>query len=459
MRFVYQKNSIQRLLSIIFLTLAQAAISVTLDVEESVGLAVSGIGWRQNGRVEREMLDPGAKAVIESNYDAADARTHVSMIGVFGILAQSEEDVEFVEKHLISSAMSIAAAGKEGALNGAKYAAEYLTFYEAMGALNVMVGNEIPGARELVGQMTDLKYWTERDLIWETYIDGLPYEGLFIAARIMHRLNPNETGELPRFIESKLLDAGISITDAQLLKLNGLKNDYVSYLGELDQELVPMDSERRIYLRRRANLFRERGAGEDEKQTQTADSANASGTGRYSVPEILDFHGRLTVELISPDVAPDPATKERLREISANAVKAFLQIRENILARKYKEFASEHFLLMGKPFPAEVVRSWDIDSDAYAKAVERIFEPQREVLEALGDELAFGTPSVGKIGESGNDILVVVSLPVSRAVAEERMADYPDLMKARHFTFSDSGDLLVVMRSIDGIWYWNLFGR
>ncbi|MBL7648264.1 MAG: hypothetical protein JNK74_18960 [Candidatus Hydrogenedentes bacterium] len=459
MRFVYQKNLIQWLLPIFFLTLTQTAISVALDVEESVGLAVSGIGWRQNGRIEREMLDPGAKAFIKSTYDSADARTHVSMIGVFGMLADSEEDVQFVEKRLISSAKSVAAAGKEGALNGARYAAEYLTFYEAMGALNVMVGNDVPGAREVIRQMNDLKYWTERDLVWETYIDGLPYEGLFIAARIMQRLNPNETGELPRFIQSKLLGAGILITDAQLLKLNGLKNDYASYLGELDEELVPMDSERKIYLRRRANQFRERGTGEDEKQTQTADSADVSRTDRYSVPEILDFHGRLTVELTSPDLAPDLATKERFREISVKAENAFLQIRENILDRKYKAFASEHFLLMGKPFPGEVVRSWDIDSEAYAKAVERIFEPQREVLEALGDKLAFGTPSVGEIDSGDNDILVVVSLADSRAIAEERIPQYEDLMKARHFTFSENGDLLVVMRSIDGMWYWNPFGR
>lgn len=187
------------------LLLVPIASASQLSLEETLGLAQTK-NWRAAGAIVREQLDARAKNVLKSTFDEIELRFQSSAIGIIGTLADSADDVKFVEARVITAGQ-LTTQHTAQKTESSTFFATLLLFEEGMRAIAAMAQSGIPEAKELLLDMCNVSYWRELDIEIPSVVPDMPYNGLFIAACAVAELFPSEVQDVHDFLLTRLASA------------------------------------------------------------------------------------------------------------------------------------------------------------------------------------------------------------------------------------------------------------
>jgi hypothetical protein len=226
-----------------------------LSFEQTMGIAFLGEAVMEQICYPDGYLNPKVKPFIIEHIGDAPDEYKISMVHVFSRVADSAEDVAFVESILIESAQSIKEYERsETRRSLATYHLRNL-FSECMRGMGEMVFNGSADARALLTKMTYPKYWEENDIVLpERYFDN-PYKGAFIAAGILTHLDDRsasytemETNTL-ELLERRFVGTDVITRDKERDNMDTLAGVFGMYLPcfEKEKRTALIDRERHFF--------------------------------------------------------------------------------------------------------------------------------------------------------------------------------------------------------------------
>jgi len=431
---------------------------VPLTLEETIGIALSDTHRQYTATGLGPYLDKRAKTILIDQFDALNVKSHISILRVIGMLGDSKEDVLFVESRMVEHAKRV--MNTNAVDQCPEFAISVLACIEGVFAIAEMAHNEIPYAKDLLMQMTYPQYWHDKQIEWDSYIEDLPYEGLFRAVALANGLFPAQFSDVTHVLVQRFETAGIQLTPEQKKKFRGV----ITMYGRSESDIkkvseVLRNTEYKKRLRDHYTIF---AAGQYAKglglpappiipnlsQTAQQSYANKKFTDRLEEPGL---------EFISVEEAKNPSERELLVQLVQEALDFFAEIKTHILGKNY-DTVWDHLLDNGNPLDQEAIAKLHNSEYLLINRYREGVDVQAELLAAISEDMNMSL-EFAKVGRWANhdDIFVMIFLHDSAKIAQKVLGNTTVYQRSQHFTVTEDGDLVLVMRRIKGEWYWNPF--
>ena len=161
-------------------------------------------------------------------------------------------------------------------------------------------------------------------------------------------------------------------------------------------------------------------------------------------------------EFVSENDLDTSSEKERLARLKSEALEAFGDIRRSFLDKDYEAIWGR-VLDDGHPISAKEMAKLRKPGHPTRQEYRADVDRTAKLLVAVPEDMAPGKTIVGALPDR-DDIVVAVEFPHTAEPVREAARQALALLQRSHFTFTKQGDLVIVMRRIDGKWYWNPLG-
>ncbi len=423
-------------------------------VEETIGYALTGGHGEYLNLAFTPYFEPSAKPVLMDGFDNLETKYQASVFHMLGILGNTKEDVLFVE-----SRMFLLASQFSGLLMEKNY--RYIGDFsyatdQAIWAIAYMAKREVPYARETLRKLTQPQYWRDKEVDCWTPRDD--YEQMIIlnSGNAAFMLYPEEFADLDQTLYEDFRSLNGEMTEEQQKKIYCYLFS-PSYLFEPDysrtRDLKELTGSRiRESMRQKYVKYFEGGFGKGEKRAafdkKQGQKSKAEKSRYCPIRRLKDFERTFVFDR----QRKKPVEGESPESLKAEALQGFYAIKQALLEENY-DVVMERMLNMGERFP---LQSLGIQEPIIWKDFKPLLKTCAILIKDISGPLPDAKTDIGR-ALGGDDVIVSITVPDTAERAQKVLGEFTDYILRRHITYADNGDLILLMRRIDGKWYWNPF--